>query len=55
MAPYITPFAIYIALSLAGSYFDSGAYWLYPVKTLVVPEFWPQLHPDGPAVLELRK
>ena len=36
MIPYITPFAIYIALSLLGSYFDSGAYWLYPVKTLAV-------------------
>lgn len=36
MIPYITPFAIYIALSLVGSYFDSGAYWLYPVKTFAV-------------------
>ena len=36
MTPYITPFAIYIVFSLPGSYFESGAYWLYPVKTLAV-------------------
>lgn len=36
MLPYILPFALYVGLSLVGSLFEDGAYWMYPVKTVAV-------------------
>jgi len=36
MLPYILPFALYIGLSLIGSLFADGTYWMYPVKTVAV-------------------
>jgi hypothetical protein len=36
MLPYILPFAIYILLSLAGGYFEYGAFIMYPIKTIAV-------------------
>ncbi|MFQ5652949.1 MAG: CAAX prenyl protease-related protein [bacterium] len=36
MSPYIVPFGIYIALSLVAGCFETGAYVMYPLKTLLV-------------------
>jgi len=36
MLPYIIPFAFFIGLSYLGSQFESGIYYMYPVKTIVV-------------------
>lgn len=36
MLPYIIPFAIYVGLSLAGTLFQNGNYYIYPVKTIAV-------------------
>ena len=36
MLPYIIPFAIYIGLSLIGSQFENGGYFMYPIKTIAV-------------------
>ena len=36
MAPYIAPFAVYIAISLIASLFDNGTYYAYPIKTVAV-------------------
>jgi len=36
MTPYVVPFAIYIVLSLVAGYFENGAYFMYPIKTLLV-------------------
>lgn len=36
MIPYITPFAIYIILSLLGAKFEHGTYYIYPLKTILV-------------------
>jgi len=36
MLPYVMPFAVYIVLSLIGSWFEHGGYFMYPVKTLAV-------------------
>ena len=36
MLPYIIPFAIYIGLSLIGSSFENGTYFIYPIKTVAV-------------------
>ena len=34
--PYIVPFAAFLILTYAGTGIPRGAYWLYPIKTLVV-------------------
>lgn len=36
MLPYILPFAVYIAFSLIGGYFENGTYLMYPLKTVAV-------------------
>lgn len=36
MQPYIIPFAIFIGLSLIGSQFENGIYFMYPIKTIAV-------------------
>ncbi len=36
MLPYVMPFAVYIVLSLIGSWVEHGSYFMYPVKTLAV-------------------
>lgn len=36
MLPYIIPFAIFIGLSIIGSHFENGIYFMYPIKTIAV-------------------